>query len=50
MQNLYNNKTEQVALLHQIRTFDTRRSQGKIANVQNETLEIIKDKIKSEIL
>ncbi|WP_104639714.1 type II toxin-antitoxin system PemK/MazF family toxin [Helicobacter bizzozeronii] len=44
------NGTEQVALLHQIRVFDTKRRRTKIAQVGDEVLKIIKDRIKSEVI
>lgn len=44
------NGTEQIALLHQIRVFDTKRRRTKIAQVSDEVLKTIKDRIKSEVI
>ncbi|WP_104751154.1 type II toxin-antitoxin system PemK/MazF family toxin [Helicobacter salomonis] len=45
-----NNGTEQIALLHQIRVFDTKRRRTKIAQVSGETLKNIKDEIKNTVI
>ncbi|GLH58606.1 type II toxin-antitoxin system PemK/MazF family toxin [Helicobacter ailurogastricus] len=45
-----NNGTEQVALLHQIRVFDTKRRRTKVAQVSDGVLRAIKDKIKRDII
>ncbi|WP_267891515.1 type II toxin-antitoxin system PemK/MazF family toxin [Helicobacter bizzozeronii] len=45
-----NNSTEQIALLHQIRVFDTKRRRTKVAQVSGETLKNIKDEIKNAVI
>ncbi|WP_285692419.1 type II toxin-antitoxin system PemK/MazF family toxin [Helicobacter ailurogastricus] len=44
------NNTEQIALLHKIRVFDVKRRRTKIAQVSDEVLKAIKDKLKSEVI
>ncbi|CCB80921.1 hypothetical protein [Helicobacter bizzozeronii] len=44
------NGTEQIALLHQTRVFDAKRRRTKIAQVSDEVLKTIKDKLKSEVI
>ncbi|WP_221272338.1 MULTISPECIES: hypothetical protein [unclassified Helicobacter] len=42
--------TEQIALLRQIRAFDVKRRQTKIAQVSDEVSKTIKDKLKREVI
>ncbi|BCZ20012.1 hypothetical protein NHP190012_16540 (plasmid) [Helicobacter sp. NHP19-012] len=41
---------EQIALLHQIRTFDARRRRNKVSRADRQTSETIKGKIRNEVI
>ncbi|WP_104751149.1 type II toxin-antitoxin system PemK/MazF family toxin [Helicobacter salomonis] len=44
------NNTEQIALLHQLRVFDSRRRQGKISKIDKQSLETIRERIRKEVI